>query len=197
MPSSAKTFAYDAGSDTGTATGGSMQDPITLADIDGSVELGGHVAVSGEDNQTYTVDCHLVIGASDTDTFFRIQPGETLIMDEDKQLILYLQALRNSYEFNNTFWANYGNDLPEQIMGIQKSGIRRVYYKLQLTLGASGALVPLLGSGNTASAVYTAPSSGAAGSSSFKLANVPPPAVEGSVGPVLVIELVNAGVVPL
>ena len=201
MPASVKDYTYAAGTDTATAKGGSMRDPITLADMDADGTIGGHFSTSGESSKTYTCDCNLIIGASDTDTFFRIQEDETLVFATGKQLTMYLQAFRNDFEFKNTFWARYGNDLPSQILGVQKSGIRKMFYKLQLTPGASGGLIPLVGSGasGTSSLGAPVPPSGTNPSQmgGFKLGNVPPPAVEVPASSVLVIEMINEGTVPL
>ena len=201
MPGTAKTYSYEAGPDAAYAKGGNMRDPITLSDMDADGTIGGHFSTSGESSKTYTCDCNLVIGASDTDTFFRIQEDETLILASGKQLTIYLQAFRNDFEFKNTFWARYANDLPSQLLGVQKSGIRKMFYKLQLTLGASGGLVPLSGAGTSGAISLGAPVPPSAGNStgmgSFKLGNVPPPAVEVPTSAVLVIEMINEGVVPL
>ncbi|MBN2207710.1 MAG: hypothetical protein JW759_00200 [Candidatus Coatesbacteria bacterium] len=140
------------------------------------------------------------MGASDTDTFFRIQEDETLILASGKQLTIFLQAFRNDFEFKNSFWSRYGNDVPSALLGVQKSGIRKMFYQLQLTLGASGGLVTLVGSSaaGTTSCAAPLPSPGnLAQVGGFKLASVPPPAVDAPASPVLVIEMVNAGVVPL
>jgi len=201
MPATTKTYSYDFGTTTASAKGGSMRDPITLANMDVDATIGGHISTSGESSKTYTCDCNLVIGASDTDTFFRIQEDETLVLASGKQLTIFLQAFRNDFEFKNSFWSRYGNDLPSALLGVQKSGIRKMFYKLQLTLGASGGLIPLVGSGASGTTSCAAPLLPSAGNSSaiggFKLASVPPPAVEAPTSPVLVIEMVNAGVVPL
>ncbi len=201
MPASAKDYTYAAGTDTAIVKGGSMRDPITLADMDIDGTIGAHFSTSGESSKTYTCDCNLVIGALDTDTFFRIQEDETLIFASGKQLTMYLQAFRNDFEFKNSFWSRYGNDLPSQILGVQKSGIRKMFYKLQLTLGASGGLIPLVSSGVTGTTSCGAPmppSMGASGQAGgFKLGNVPPPAVEVPAAPVLILEMVNEGTVPL
>ncbi len=201
MPASTKAYSYEAGPDAVIAEGGSMRDPITLANLDADGVVGAHFSTSGESSKTYTCDCNLVIGASDTDTFFRIQEDETLILASGKQLTMFLQAFRNDFEFKNTFWARYGNDLPSQILGVQKSGIRKMFYLLQLTLGASGGLIPLVGSGASGITSCGVPLPPSAGNSNqmagFKLGNVPPPAVEVPASAVLVIEMIKEGVVPL
>ena len=201
MPGTTKTYSYEAGPDAAYAKGGNMRDPITLSDMDGDAIIGGHFSTSGESSKTYTCDCNLVIGASDTDTFFRIQEDETLILASGKQLTIFLQAFRNDFEFKNTFWARYGNDLPSALLGVQKSGIRKMFYKLQLTLGASGGLIPLFGAGASGPTSWAAPLPASTAASnqmgSFKLGNVLPPAVEVPTSAVLVIEMINEGVVPL
>jgi len=61
MPASVKDYTYAAGTDTATAKGGSMRDPITLANMDVDGTIGGHFSTSGESSKTYTCDCNLVI----------------------------------------------------------------------------------------------------------------------------------------
>ena len=110
-----------------------------------------------------------------------------------------MQAFRNDFEFRNSFWARYGNDLPSQLLAVQKSGIRKMYYKLQLTLSANGGLISLIGSGMSGATSCAAPLPPSTGGSSsgFKLGNVTPPAVEVPTSAVLVLEMINEGVVPL
>ncbi|MBN2207711.1 MAG: hypothetical protein JW759_00205 [Candidatus Coatesbacteria bacterium] len=48
MPASTKTYSYDAGTTTASAKGGSMRDPITLANMDADATIGGHISTSGE-----------------------------------------------------------------------------------------------------------------------------------------------------
>ncbi len=47
MPASTQDYTYFAGTDTASATGGSMRDPITLARMDAEGLIGGHISTSG------------------------------------------------------------------------------------------------------------------------------------------------------
>ncbi len=84
---------YDAGTETITVTGGSFEEPCTMAilDVDGTV--GGYITPGGYGNREYTVSKNLVIGSNEGSTFFDL--GQSLIVAaEGYSITCYSHALR-------------------------------------------------------------------------------------------------------
>jgi len=84
---------YNAGTETITVTGGSFEEPYTMAilDIDGTV--GGYITPGGYGNREYTVSKHLVIGSEEDWTFF--DPTRAIVKIADGYtLTVYSHALR-------------------------------------------------------------------------------------------------------
>ncbi len=74
-------------------TGGSQDDPYTMADLDADGTVGTYITPGGYANKEYSVSKDLVIGSEDADTFFDLS-GSIIKMDPGKYLTVYTTALR-------------------------------------------------------------------------------------------------------
>ncbi|HUT03270.1 MAG TPA: hypothetical protein VM163_05205 [bacterium] len=79
--------------DTIFVTGGSQDDPYTMADLDADGTVGQYVTPGGYGNREYAVSKDLVIGSTDADTFFDLC-GSIIAMDAGVTLTVYTTALR-------------------------------------------------------------------------------------------------------
>ena len=79
--------------ETITVTGGSQDDPYTMADLDADGTVGTYITPGGYGNKEYAVSKDLVIGSDAADTFFDIS-GSIIAMDAGKTLTVYATALR-------------------------------------------------------------------------------------------------------
>ncbi|RLC46873.1 MAG: hypothetical protein DRH70_04600 [Candidatus Coatesbacteria bacterium] len=83
------TFAND----TTFVTGGSQDDPYTMADLDADGTVGTYITPGGYGNREYTLSKNLVIGSDEADTFFDLT--ESIIeMESGRTLTVYSSALR-------------------------------------------------------------------------------------------------------
>jgi hypothetical protein len=76
-----------------TVTGGSQDDPYTMADLDADGTVGGYITAGGYGNREYSVSKDLVIGSDAADTFFDLSDS-IIKMDAGKYLTVYTTALR-------------------------------------------------------------------------------------------------------
>ncbi len=84
---------YNAGTETITVTGGSFEEPYTMAILDTDGTVGGYITAGGYGNREYTVSKHLVIGSEDDWTFF--DPTRAIVkMADGYTLTVYSHALR-------------------------------------------------------------------------------------------------------
>ena len=79
--------------DTIFVTGGSQDDPYTMADLDADGTVGTYITPGGYGNREYAVSKDLVIGSTDADTFFDLS-GSIIAMDAGVTLTVYTTALR-------------------------------------------------------------------------------------------------------
>jgi len=84
---------YDAGTETITVTGGSFEEPYTMAILDADGTVGGYITPGGYGNREYTVSKHLVIGSEDDWTFFDATRA-IVKMADGYTLTVYSHALR-------------------------------------------------------------------------------------------------------
>ena len=112
--------------DTITVTGGSMEDPYTMGDLDGDVTVGQYVTPGGYGNKEYAVSKDLVIGSDSVDTFFDIS-GSIIKMSAGKLLTIYTTALRGG-RMGGTFGANQSSSGVKPFVEetLQKQRIERV-----------------------------------------------------------------------
>ena len=80
-------------SDTITVTGGSQDDPYTMADLNADGTVGQYITPGGYGNKEYAVSKDLVIGSDAADTFFDLS-GSIIRMDAGVTLTVYTTALR-------------------------------------------------------------------------------------------------------
>jgi len=87
-------ISYDSGTETITVTGGSWDEPYTMAILDTDGTAGGYITPGGYGNREYTVGKNLVIGSDDgTSTFF--DPTRAIVkMADGYTLTVYPHALR-------------------------------------------------------------------------------------------------------
>ena len=86
-------ISYDAGTETITVTGGSFEEPYTMAILDADGTVGGYITAGGYGNREYTVSKNLVIGSEEDWTFF--DPTRAIVkMADGYTLTVYSHALR-------------------------------------------------------------------------------------------------------
>ncbi len=129
--------------DTITVTGGSQDDPYTMADLDADGTVGTYITPGGYGNREYAVSKDLVIGSTDADTFFDLS-GSIIAMDAGKYLTVYTTALRGG-NMGPTFAETVGamGTVPfteektqkSRLERIRKLYVERIYY-LNNTSGA-------------------------------------------------------------
>ena len=86
-------ISYDAGTQTITVTGGSFEEPYTMAILDADGTVGGYITAGGYGNREYTVSKNLIIGSEDDWTFF--DPTRAIVkMADGYTLTVYSHALR-------------------------------------------------------------------------------------------------------
>ena len=122
--------------ETITVTGGSQDDPYTMADLDADGTVGTYITPGGYGNKEYAVSKDLVIGSDAADTFFDIS-GSIIAMDAGVTLTVYTTALRGG-GMGPTFGAKasdkgaipFTDDTVKEarIESIKKLYIERVYY---------------------------------------------------------------------
>ena len=87
-------ISYDSGTETITVTGGSWDEPYTMAILDTDGTAGGYITPGGYGNREYTVGKNLVIGSGDgTSTFFDLTRS-IIKMADGYTLTVYSHALR-------------------------------------------------------------------------------------------------------
>lgn len=127
-----KTFVWDGINKIVTGYGGSASDPITLENFRTDITVGAYFSQSGENNKIYTCSKNLQIGSSTENTFFRLEYSEVLKVATNYKITLFLNAMKNQYEFSDTFWSkNFGNFTPvdqSELLNINIMGIRSIYY---------------------------------------------------------------------
>ncbi|MBN2208425.1 MAG: hypothetical protein JW759_03930 [Candidatus Coatesbacteria bacterium] len=128
--------------DTITVTGGSRDDPYTMADLDADGTVGQYITPGGYGNHEYGVSKDLVIGSEDADTFFDLS-GSIIKMDAGRYLTVYTTALRGG-RMGATFGATESKSgatpfLDEQLTKQRVERVRKLYcersYQLDNTTG--------------------------------------------------------------
>ena len=74
-------ISYDAGTETITVTGGSFEEPYTMAILDADGTVGGYITAGGYGNREYTVSKNLVIGSDEGSTFFDLERSLIIAAD--------------------------------------------------------------------------------------------------------------------
>ena len=123
-------------------TGGSQDDPYTMADLDADGTVGQYVTPGGYGNHEYAVSKDLVIGSEDADTFFDLS-GSIIAMDAGGTLTVYTTALRGG-RMGATFGATQSSSgvtpfLDEQLTKQRIERVRKLFcersYQLDNTTG--------------------------------------------------------------
>ncbi len=123
-------------------TGGSQDDPYTMADLDADGIVGTYITPGGYGTKEYSVSKDLVIGSTDADTFFDLS-GSIIKMDAGKYLTVYTTALRGG-SMGSTFGqrASDGGLVPfisENLTKARIENVRKLYlektYHLDNTSG--------------------------------------------------------------
>ena len=124
--------------DTIFVTGGSQDDPYTMADLDADGTVGTYITPGGYGNHEYAVSKDLVIGSEDADTFFDLT--DTIIkMDDGQFLTVYSSALRGG-KMGPTWGARFTNTplTSEEQMKLRVQNLRKLYIEEELRLTATG-----------------------------------------------------------
>ncbi len=138
-------ISYDAGTETITVTGGSFEEPYTVAILDADGTVGGYITAGGYGNREYTVSKNLVIGSEDDWTFF--DPTRAIVkMADGYTLTVYSHALRGGKLRDSwaamKFSAEKG-PIDEQDCKRRTEGIIEMYPRLEAVICPdTGDIVP-------------------------------------------------------
>ena len=126
-------ISYDAGTETITVTGGSFEEPYTMAILDTDGTVGGYITAGGYGNREYTVSKHLVIGSEDDWTFF--DPTRSIVrMADGYTLTVYSHALRGGNLRDSWAARKFGAEkgpIEEQDCKLRTENIIMMYPRLE------------------------------------------------------------------
>jgi hypothetical protein len=138
-------ISYDAGTETITVTGGSFEEPYTMAILDADGTVGGYISAGGYGNREYTVNKNLVIGSADDWTFF--DPTRSIVkMADGYNLTVYSHALRGGRLRDSWAAVKFGAEkgpIEERECNLRTEGIIKMYPRMEAMICPNtGDVVP-------------------------------------------------------
>ena len=135
------TYANDAV----TVTGGSQDEPYTMADLDADMTVGGYVTAGGYGSKEYSVSKDLVIGSEDADTFF--DPTRSIVkMADGYKLTVYSHALRGGNLCDSWAAVKFGAEkgpIEDRDWNLRTENVIMMYPRMEAMIcRATGDIIP-------------------------------------------------------